>query len=148
MKERFDRFTSSITTVYQNLQKMKMEEMKQYGLRSGHVDCLHILIEHPEGLTAKDIAQLSDLDKAAVSRYMNQMEEMAFAYVDESDEKIYRRKWFLSDKGMQAAQQMDAKIADAVSTIGHSLTEEERTAFYEMLNKVNTFMVNYLEEKR
>jgi len=62
--------------------------------------------------------------------------------------KIYRRKWFLSDKGMQAAQQMDAKIADAVSTIGLSLTEEERTAFYEMLNKVNTFMVNYLEEKR
>ena len=144
MKKRFDRFTSAVSSINQSIIRIKKEEMKKYGLRSGHVDCLHLLYDHPDGLSSKEISILSDMDKAAVSRYMEQMEEVGFAYMDEDENKVYGRKWMLSEKGLETARYVDEKIIRTVETIGALISDEERTILYKTLEQIDQNIKDHL----
>lgn len=136
MEERFDRFTSAIAGIYQDIRKIKLAEMEHYDLRSGHVDCLHILASEPEGLTSKELAEHVYMDKAAVSRYMSILEERGFVKLEETDARIYRRKWQLTPKGKTAADHIQEQIGSVVSTIGDFLNETERAQLYSILEKI------------
>ena len=137
MINRFDRFTSSVSSIMQSISRIKKTEMQRYGLRSGHVDCLRLLYEHPKGLTSRALSELSDMDKAAVSRYMDQLEEVGFAYIDEDEDKKYKRRWVLSERGMETGKDVDRKIEMAVSEVGDFLADEERELLYKMLEQID-----------
>ncbi len=136
MKERFDRFTSAIAGIYQDIRKIKLAEMERYDLRSGHVDCLHILANEPEGLTSKELAEHAYMDKAAVSRYMSILEERGFVKQEETDARVYRRKWLLTPKGKAAADLIQERIGSAVSAVGDFLSENERALLYSVLEQI------------
>ncbi len=148
MKKRYDRFTACITDIYQSVQKIRMKEMKKYNLRSGHVNCLHLLYESKDGLTSKELSELTELNKAAISRYMSQMQELGFAFPDNEDPHLYRRKWKLSEKGTQAAEHVNARIEAAVDAVGGRLSEEERFVLYESLEKIQDSLKQYLKGEK
>ncbi len=145
MNERYDRFTTAVTDVYQSIQKIRMNGMKHYNLRSGHVSCLRLLYESDSGLTPTELAALSGMDKAAVSRHMAQMHEMGFANLEEAEGKHYKRKWLLSEKGKAAAVQIDEKIVEAVKAVGNDLSEEERKFLYVSMEKIRDNLHLYLK---
>ena len=136
MKERFDRFTTAIAGIYQDIRKIKLTEMERYDLRSGHVDCLHILLNEPEGLSSKELAEHAYMDKAAVSRYMSILEERGFVKLEETDAKVYRRKWLLTPKGKAAAELIQERIGTAVSAVGDFLNETQRAQLYSVLEQI------------
>lgn len=136
MNTRFDRFTSAITSIYQDIRKIKYAEMKRYGLQSGHTDCLHLLLDQPEGLTSKELADSSGMDKASVSRYMSVLEEKGFAKISGAEGTVYRRKWSLTAKGKKAAQAIQGRIDAAVSAVGDYLNPEEREQLYASLEQI------------
>ena len=59
MTERFETFVLSINQIYRCIQKIKSREMVELGLKGTHVMCLFQLGQHPEGLTAAELAQRS-----------------------------------------------------------------------------------------
>ena len=136
MNERFDRFTAAISSIYQNIRRIKLAEMKRYGLQSGHTDCLHLLLSRSEGLTSKELADLSGMDKASVSRYLSVLEEKGFAVCEETEGKVYRRKWSLTKKGTRAASAIQTRIDEAVSAVGDFLSSAEREQLYESLERI------------
>lgn len=146
MESRFDRFTSAVSSINQSIIRIKKAEMRKYGLRSGHVDILHFLFENPNGLTSKELSALCDLDKAAISRYMMQMEEAGFAYANEFDDMVYKRKWLLSDKGMETARYVDMRIDQAVEAVGAGVSEEERTVLYRVLEQIDASLKMHVNE--
>ena len=93
MNTRFDRFTAAISSIYQDIRRIKLAEMKRYDLQSGHTDCLHLLLHNPEGLTSGELAEHSGMDKAAISRYMSVLEERGFVKSEGAEGTVYRRKW-------------------------------------------------------
>ena len=50
--ERFREFSGLVSRAEKALQRVKTENVKDYGLRGVHVSCLLALHERPEGLTA------------------------------------------------------------------------------------------------
>ncbi len=145
MKERYDRFTESITEIYQSVQKIRMKEMKQFNLRSGHVSCMRLLLAAEEGLTSKELEEKSGMDKALVSRYMTQMKEMKFAFIEDAGGRSYKRKWMLTEAGRNAAEQIDVKIEEAVSVVGEGLSAQESEMLYVCLDKIQTNLKLYLK---
>ena len=73
MKERFKTFTVLIAKISRGIRKIKTEEMAEFNLKSPHVSCLYYLFKS-KTLTAKELCDVCDEDKAAVSRSIDFLE--------------------------------------------------------------------------
>ena len=70
MKKRFETFTVLLNRISRNIRKLKNREMAEYNLRSAHISCLYYLYLS-EGLTATELCERCEEDKATVSRAVN-----------------------------------------------------------------------------
>ena len=89
--ERFETFTVLIAKISRNIKKIKNQEMAEYGLRSVHVSCLYYLYSE-ESLTATELCELCEEDKATISRALDHLEKNGFIVrtPDENDARISR----------------------------------------------------------
>ena len=83
MEGRYDRFTTMIAALYQNIQKVKMLEMENFDLRTIHATCLHHFSQHPSGLTLKELTELCEVDKAAMSRCVAELQEKGLVHSED-----------------------------------------------------------------
>lgn len=146
MLERFELFATTITQIYKNLQRVKMQEMSdiQFELRGIHVMCLFQLNRHKEGLTVTQLSTLCGEDKAATSRTVSELIQKKLIIAD--TQKKYRSPIILTEEGQQVANKIDKQAALAVATVGTGLTEEEREIFYKALTTISENLKNYPNE--
>ena len=111
MIQRFEIFVMAITEIYKSIQKIKVQEMADMGLKGTHVMCLFFLQEHPEGLTSAELSSLCCEDKAAISRVVKELSSLHYIVYEE---KKYRSKITLTESGLQVCQHMNEKIVKAV----------------------------------
>ena len=136
MKQRFEIFVTAITQINRSIQKLKSQEMAEFGLKGTHVMCLFQLRQHEEGLTSVQLAQLCEEDKAAISRSIAELRERGLVHVPEDAGRRYRVRITLTDRGREVTAQMDQKIIDAVMAGAQGYTPEEREIFYRVLLQV------------
>lgn len=134
MIDRFQSFVTGITACYKYIQRIKTMEMTEFGLKGTHVMCLFFLHHNPDGLTASQLCQLCAEDKAAISRTLATLQQEGYIY---SGSGRYRTPLRLTDKGLQVARQVDVLIAQWVGFGGNGLTEEDRAAFYRVLEHIS-----------
>ena len=136
--KRFEEFVSLISSIHKNIQKIKQDRMKQFGLSGNHVMCLFYLAQHQEGLTAAQLCQLMAVNKAAVSRAMAELEEKDYIfYMNQEENKKYRAVARLTVTGFAVTEQLDEIIYEVVNEIGKDLEEEERNMMYQSLETVS-----------
>ncbi len=148
MNERYDRFTALVAAISQDIQKIKMLEMQKFGLKSGHVSCLHRLYGTPEGLTPGQLTELCDIDKAAVSRYLTDLSDKGLITRVNDGNRKYNRRWSLTEQGQQIAAETDMRINTAVGYVGSFLTDRERGMLYEWLDRISRNLDRYIEERK
>ena len=147
MLDRFELFATTITQMYKNLQRVKMQEMAgvtDMDLRGTHVMCLFQLNRHKEGLTVTQLSTLCEEDKAATSRTVSELIQKQLVAAD--TEKKYRAPITLTEDGQKVANLIDKQAALAVQIIGQDLTEEDREQFYRSLNIISENLKNYLND--
>lgn len=131
MHQRFDAFVSGITTCYKYIQRIKSQEMTEFGLKGTHVMCLYYLRQNPAGLTASQLCGLCAEDKAAISRTVSELKTRG--YITTLSEKAYRAMLTLTAAGQEVARKFDRLIDGWVTVGGDGLTDEERSDFYRSL---------------
>ena len=136
MTDRFERFSYAISEISRHWHKLTAEEMAKYGLKGPHSIYLLTLVRHPEGLTAPELCQLCDRDKADVSRMMSIMEDMGLVSKQLLGSTRYRGTFKLTDAGQEAADHVHRRAAQAVEFAGKDLTDEERDIFYASLESI------------
>ena len=67
MENRFETFTVLISSISRSIRRLKTEETAEFNLKSPHVSCLYYLLKHGN-MTATELCELCDEDKAAISR--------------------------------------------------------------------------------
>lgn len=67
VENRFKMFTVLNSKINRCIRRIKTEEMAEFDLRSTHVSCLYYLYAE-NTLTAKELCDICDEDKAAISR--------------------------------------------------------------------------------
>lgn len=132
MKERFETFTMLINRISRNIRKIKKQEMAEYDLKSAHISCLYYLYSF-DGLTATDLCEKCEEDKATISRSLDYLEKRGFLTYETKNIKRYRSPINLTDFGTTVAQKIADKIDCALQQVGMGLSEEERVSFYKSL---------------
>lgn len=133
MLDRFEQFSSGISAIFRTIQKIERDEMEKYGLKGSYALYLATLSQYPEGLTAAQLCEICDRDKAAVSRTLSEMEEKGL--LNRDSDSSYRARVLLTDSGRDASRYVCHKIASAVELAGRGLTEDDKAVFYSALSR-------------
>ena len=136
MKERFKTFTVLIAKISRNIKRIKNQEMAEYGLRSVHVTCLYYLYS-AESLTATELCELCEEDKATISRGLDFLEKNGYIVCETKNGKRYKSALYLTQKGMEAGKKIAEKIDFVLDEVCVDLTEEERVEFYRSLSVIS-----------
>ncbi len=132
MEERFQTFTVLITNIYRSIHKIKTEEMVEFKLKSSHVSCLYYLYLK-SSLTAKELCDICEEDKANISRAIKHLEENGFLCCQAKHQKRYQSPLTLTEKGHMIGARIAQKIDNILKTASKGLSEEHRTVFYNSL---------------
>ena len=136
MTDRFETFTVLIAKISRNIRKIKNLEMADYALRSPHISCLYYLYSS-DGLTATDLCERCEEDKATISRSLEYLEINGYLIRESKSAKRYKSPLALTGKGKEAGKKIADKIDLALDEISTGLTEEERIAFYRSLKMIS-----------
>lgn len=134
MLERFEQFSSAISGIWRSIQKIERDEMETRGFRGAYAPFLAAMSRRPEGMTAAQLCDLCEKDKAAVSRIVAEMEEKGLLF--KQGDKGYRTQLFLTPQGHQAAEYVCRRAEAAVAAAGEGLSEQDRRTFYGALNLI------------
>ena len=137
MIQRFETFVTAITQINRCIQKLKSQEMADFGLKGTHVMCLFQLRQHPEGLTSAQLAQSCEEDKAAISRALSELRQRELVTTPPSEGRHYRTALTLTEQGRAITRQMDEKIMHIVAAAAQGYTKEERVVFYRVLLQIS-----------
>ena len=150
MEERFQAFTVLISKISRCIRKIKTEEMAEFNLKSPHVSCLYYL--YKEGsMTAKELCDICDEDKAAISRSLVCLEREGYIVCLSDAQKRYKSPLVLTEKGDIAGKRIADKIDGIIQKAGEGLSNEDRDIFYRSLglisNNLHEICKNYSEDK-
>lgn len=136
MIKRFEQFSSAFSSIYRYIQKIEREEMEKHGLKGAFAQYLMALHRHPDGMTASQLCEACDMNKAAVSRAIGEMEEAGLVCKKSENETSYRAPLFLTERGREIVQFVYERGIIAVEKGGQGLSEDDRRAFYAALQLI------------
>lgn len=141
MNARFETFTVLINKISRSIKKIKNQEMAEYGLKGTHVSCIYYLYSS-EGLTATDLCERCEEDKATISRALDYLENCGYITCESKSAKRYKSPLALTEEGKIIGRKISEKVNRVLDEVGAGLSEQERIEFYRSL----TVISNNLEE--
>ena len=90
-----------------------------------------------DGLTATDICERCEEDKAAISRSLDHLEKNGYLVCDTQNTKRYKSPFSLTDKGREVGKEIIDKINQVLEEVGTGITREERAVFYRSLSIIS-----------
>lgn len=136
MISKYELFSSSVSSLYHDIQKIERVEMANFGLKGPHAQVLLAMSRCPEGITAVRLCQICEKDKAAISRSVAELEQAGLLERTERNGIRYRALLVLTDKGMEAARAVSDRARQAVEQAGAGLTDAQREVFYSVLDLI------------
>lgn len=146
MIDRFEQFVSYISAIHRDIQRIERDEMEKLGLKGAYAQYLVVMHRYPEGITAADLCEVCDKDKAAVSRAVTEMEHHGLLSRLCSHDSQYRALLKLTEKGKQAADFVCRKAVSAVKIAAAEIDDETRTTLYRALRSVASGVQNICKE--
>ena len=136
MVNRFEQFCTAISGIQRCIQKIERVEMAQYGLKGPHAQCMIAMARFPEGITAAQLCEICDKDKAAISRTVSELEQAGMLLRQDPDGKRYRSMLRLSEKGREIARNVSDLVFVAVSKASEGYDSETRQTFVRVLTLI------------
>ncbi len=134
-QDRLDKFMSLVVGASRSVTKLKARYMTEYGLGSTHTMCIRMLYSSGDGLTRTRLSGECGLDKAQVSRIINELSDKG--YVTEGPGATnYKRRIKLTDDGKRIAEDINQKVLRINEFVSGNLTEEEITVFYRVFGEI------------
>lgn len=136
MISKYELFSASVSSLYRDIQRIERRETAKYGMKGPHAQCLLAMSRYPEGITATQICDICEKDKAAVSRTLAELEENGLVLRTARNGSRYRALLTLTEKGKDAARTVNEKAQIAVEQAGAGLDDAQREVFYAVLDVI------------
>ncbi len=137
MEERYQLFTTLIAKCSRAIKRIKSNEMSEFNLKGLHVSCLYYVYINSKALTATELCDICDEDKANISRAIDMLEEGGFVVCNSKTQKKYNCPISLTEKGTSVAKSVANKIDNIVMLASQGLSEENRKIFYTSLSLIS-----------
>ena len=135
-QDRFDNFYYHASCALKSIQKLKSRAMIPIGLASAHTMCLRHLYAAPEGLTRTRLVFLCDIDKAQVSRIINELCARGYVIETEDESINYKKRLKLTPMGKNIAEEINELVIKINSYVSKDFTEEEIENFYRVFDVI------------
>ncbi|MBQ2697846.1 MAG: MarR family transcriptional regulator [Clostridia bacterium] len=136
MFSRYERFTAAVFSILRSIRKIERDEMERYGLNGAVVQYLTAMARRPQGVTAAELSELCDKDKAAVSRAVAELAREGLVCRAAEEGRAYRAPICLTEKGRELAERLIGRATLAVALAGESISAEERQVLYPALSRI------------
>ena len=151
MVSKYEIFSTVVSSLYHDIQRIERTEMEKYGLKGPHAQCLVVMERYPQGITAARLCEICERDKAAISRTVAELETAGLLLRKETYGVHYRVPLVLTDAGKAAARNVNEVAGRAVDLAGAGLNDEQRAVFYHVLGVIaqnlHTISRNGLDKK-
>lgn len=137
MLGRYEVLSAAISNMYHDIQKIERTEMAKFGMKGPHAQCLLALYRYSDGLTAAELCDICDKDKAAISRTVAELQDAGMVARKERNGKHYRAKLTLTEQGSAAAKAVSDRALVVIEMAGVGLEDEQRQVFYRVLNLIS-----------
>ena len=144
MQQRFETFTVLISGINRNIRRIKTEEMEEFDLKSHHVSCIYYLYMQDK-LTAKELCDLCEEDKANISRALEYLEKQGYICRDAAH-KRYRSPLSLTEKGREVGCRLADKIDKMLTAASAGLDEDSREIMYRSLEIISRNLQSICDE--
>lgn len=135
-QDRFDEFYYHASCALKSIQKLKNKAMIPIGLASAHTMCLRHLYAAPDGLTRTRLVHLCDIDKAQVSRIINELCARGYVIETEDESINYKKRLKLTPMGKDIAEEINVLVLRVNTYVSKDFTEEEITTFYRVFDVI------------
>ena len=142
MVSRYEIFSTAISSMYHDIQKIERVEMAKYGMKGPQAQCLLAMSRYPQGITAARLCELCERDKAAISRTLAELEQSGMVHRESANGSRYRASWMLTGQGKAAAATVSRTAQLAVEQAGAGLDDEKREVFYQALALISENLHN------
>ncbi len=131
----FEAFSSLIGSADKSLDRLKLKGMEKYGLAGIHLLCMRQLYKSKNGLTRTELATLLSVDRAQVTRIIGELLSDGFAE-EVGTGSCYRKKCILTQKGIDATEDANARVQKIVDFINEDIEPEKLEIFYHTLEEI------------
>lgn len=135
-QDRFDKFYYHATCALKSIQKLKNKAMIPFGLASAHTMCLRHLYAAPQGLTRTRLVYLCDIDKAQVSRIINELCARGYVIETEDESINYKKSLMLTPMGREVAEQINRLVIKINSYVSKDFSKEDIECFYKIFDVI------------
>ncbi len=136
MIERVETFTVLIAKINRSIRKIKNQEVAEYGLRGPQISCLYYLYSS-ENLTATDLCEKCEEDKATISRALDFLETNGYVICEIKSARKYKSQLRLTEKGKEVGKSIFEKVNRVLAEVSVGLIEDQREAFYRSLTIIS-----------
>ncbi len=137
MEQRYKIFSGLILNISRCIQKIKNTEMATFGLKGKQVQCLFSLYSMDDGASLKELCDICDEDKGAMSRTIKELSEKELVFVDEKSTQKYRNPIKLTENGKKIAKVVVDKISYMLMLGSDGVSNEERENLYITLTRIS-----------
>ena len=142
----FEVFSTSIAQLIKAVQYLKSRKMAQYDLKGTTALCLCQILDSEDGLTAGELAEQGEIDKAQVSRCMAELIEKGFVARNDEEGRRYKQKYQLTELGRVAAEDIAGAARRVQEAVGKNISDADLNVFYQTLYKLCENFATLLEE--
>lgn len=132
--ERFEQFSSLISGIYRDIQKLKAKWTEPLGLKAVHIFWVYLLKNHPEGLTASELSRHSQSNRSLVSREIQELIDMGYVQAGKpSGQRRYGQKLTLTLSGSEIAETISHASVEIQNKVNAGIPEEDLIVLYRTL---------------
>lgn len=130
--ERFEQFSSLISGIYRDIQKIKAKWTEPLGMKSVHIFWVYLLKNHPEGLTASELSRHSHSNRSLISREIRELIDLGHVCSDNKS-KRYGQKLMLTESGHEIADRISAVSLEIQNQVNSGIPEADLAVLYRTL---------------
>ena len=135
-QDRFDKFDHLVAGCGKSLQRLRGTGMLQFGLTGAHTMCLRHLYNNPDGLTRTKLVRLCDIDKAQVSRIINELCAKGYAIESDNENINYKKRLKLTPLGKDTTEEINRLVLDLNKYVSNDIPSDQLEIFYDVFEKL------------
>ena len=140
-EERYEQFSSLISGIYRDIQKLKAKWTEPLGLKSVHIFWVYLLKNNPEGLTASELSRHIQSNRSLVSREIHELIDLGYVKVGAlSQNRRYGQKLTLTASGFGVASKISEASLEIQNKVNAGIPEADLVVLYRTLS---TLMENF-----
>ena len=131
--ERFEQFSSLISGIYRDIQKIKAKWTEPLGMKAVHIFWVYLLKNHPDGLSASELSRHSQSNRSLVSREIQELINLGYVQAESSKHRRYGQKLTLTQSGQEVAERISEASLNIQNQVSANIPEEDLIVLYRTL---------------